>query len=61
MTFGIGLIAALVVFKRKNTTTRLKRLQLKLQKNKSLNSKLYQYPLKKILSILFIIALGLSL
>lgn len=61
MTFGIGLVAALVALKRRSTTTRLKTLQLKLQKRSPPCRKLYQYPTKKLLSILFIVALGVCL
>ena len=61
MTFGIGFIAAMVAIKRRNTTTRLKKLQINLKKKGPNQTKLYQYPLKKILSILFIIMLGFFL
>ncbi len=61
MAFGIGLVAALIALKRSYSDTRLKTLQKRLKEKSLSKIKLYQYPLKKIISIILIILFAVSL
>lgn len=61
MAFGIGLVAALVALKKRNGETRLKSLQKRLKEKPKNKVKLYQYPVQKILSIVFVIVFAVGL
>lgn len=61
MVFGIGLVAALVALKKRNGETRLKVLQKRLKEKPRSKTKLFQYPVQKILSIVFIVAFAVGL
>lgn len=61
MAIAIGVIAAFIAFNRRNGQTRLRTLQQKLEKKQPPKIKLYQYPVKKIFAVVFILALAIGL
>ena len=61
MAFALGVIAAIVALRKRNGESRLKSLQKKLKSKDPSRVSLYQYPIKKIFSILFILVLGIGL
>jgi hypothetical protein len=58
MAISIGIIAALVAIYRRGGEGRLKTLQKTLQRKEPTRVTLMQYPLKKLLSIVFLLAVG---
>jgi hypothetical protein len=61
MAFGIGFVAAIIALRKKNGETRLRTLQKRLKEKPPQRANLYQYPVQRLLLLLFIVVVMVSL
>ena len=61
MTIMLGMVAAVIAFRKRNGEGRLRKLQKQLKDKQPKKKMLYQWPTKKIFSIVFIVLMGVLL